>query len=213
MNVTKLEHACLIVEEGQDSLVIDPGNFTRPVDVSGAVAVVITHEHPDHVTPEQLRRVLADSPGIPVFAPAGVAASLAVLVPEVTVDVVTDGDRRTAGAFQLAFHGVQHQLIHRSVPIVDNTGVIVNDLLFYPGDAYVNPGVPVRTLAAPIGAPWLKVSEMMDWVLDLAPERTFPTHDRTLSDAGFAMAAARLAEATAPSGEAVVLRPGETLTL
>jgi L-ascorbate metabolism protein UlaG (beta-lactamase superfamily) len=213
MDVTKLEHACLVLREGDAALVIDPGNFTRPVDVTGAVAVVITHEHPDHVTPEQLRRILAENPGVPVFGPAGVADSLAASAPEIAVDVVADGERRQVGPFELVFHGTRHQLIHSSVPIVDNTGVTVNGLLFYPGDAYTVPAEPVRTLAAPIGAPWLKVSEMMDWVLQLAPERTFPTHTATLSDAGFAMAAARLAEATAPSGESLVLQPGDGLTL
>jgi L-ascorbate metabolism protein UlaG (beta-lactamase superfamily) len=213
MDVTKLEHACLIVRDGDDALVIDPGNYTRDVAVEHAVAVVITHEHPDHVTPEQLRRILAQNPGIPVFGPRGVADVLAEQTPEIEVDVVTDGDERTVGPFTLTFHGTRHQVIHTSVPIVDNTGVMVNGVLFYPGDAYTNPGVPVHTLATPVGAPWLKVSEMMDYVAAVAPERTFPTHERTLSDAGFAQASMRLAQMTEPRGEAVVLQPGDTLTL
>jgi len=213
MDVTKLEHACLILHEGEDALVIDPGNFTRPVDVTGAVAVVVTHEHPDHVTPEHLRRILDANPGIPVFGPAGVAAVLAERAPEVTVDVVSDGDRRVVGPFTLDFHGTTHAVIHSSIPTVDNTGVMVNDLLFYPGDAYTEPGRPVDTLATPVGAPWLKVSEVMDYVSAVAPRRTFPTHERTLSEVGFAAGAARIAAMTEPTGEAVVLQPGETLTL
>ena len=58
MKVTKYEHATLLIERADDLLVIDPGSFLTPPDFHGTVAVVITHEHADHWTPEQLRRVL-----------------------------------------------------------------------------------------------------------------------------------------------------------
>jgi L-ascorbate metabolism protein UlaG (beta-lactamase superfamily) len=213
MDVTKLEHACMIVRDGDAALVIDPGNYTRPVEVTDAVAVVITHEHPDHVTAEQLRRILAGNPQIPVFGPAGVATKLASDAPEITVDVIADGAHRSIGPFDLTFHGTTHAVIHSSVPVVDNTGVMVNGTLFYPGDAYTDPGVPVHTLATPVGAPWLKVGEVMDYVAAIAPRRTFPVHERTLSGAGFDQGAMRIRSMTEPAGEAIVLEPGETLAL
>ncbi|WP_144712452.1 MBL fold metallo-hydrolase [Curtobacterium pusillum] len=210
MEVTKLEHACQIVTEGTARLVIDPGGFTRPVDTEGVVAVVVTHEHPDHVTPEQLRRILDRNPGAVVIGPAGVARLLQADVP---VDVVTDGDHRTIGPFELSFHGTRHNLIHSSVPVVDNTGVLVNGRLFHPGDSYTIPDVPVEVLAAPVGAPWLKVAEMMDYVLAVAPRRAYPVHEATLSDTGYGMHTARLREAVEPDGVLEILRPGESLTI
>ncbi|WIB76261.1 MBL fold metallo-hydrolase [Curtobacterium sp. MCPF17_002] len=221
MEVTKLEHACQILTEGDARLVIDPGNFTRPVDATGVVAVVITHEHPDHVTPEQLSRILDRNPGAVVIGPAGVAATLAAALAEangdttagIVVDVVTDGDRRTVGPFDLTFHGTRHNVIHSSIPVVDNTGVLVNGVLFYPGDSYTDPGVPVEVLAAPVGAPWLKVAEMMDYVAAVAPRRAYPVHEATLSDIGYGMHTGRLREAVEPGGSLVVLAPGESLTV
>ncbi|MCS6576487.1 MBL fold metallo-hydrolase [Curtobacterium poinsettiae] len=211
MEVTKLEHACQIITEGNTRLVLDPGNFTRPVDVTGVVAVVVTHEHQDHVTPEQLHRILAADPDAVVFGPEGVRAALADS--GIAVEVVTDGDHRTVGPFELSFHGTRHQLIHSSVPIVDNTGVLVNGRLFHPGDSYTDPGVPVEVLAAPVGAPWLKVGEMMDAVAAIAPSRAYPIHEATLSDIGYDMHTGRLREAVEPAGSLVVLRPGESLTI
>jgi L-ascorbate metabolism protein UlaG (beta-lactamase superfamily) len=210
MLVTKLEHACLVVEQDGDRLVIDPGAYTRPVDATGVVAVVVTHEHPDHGTAEQLAGILDRNPGIPVFGPAGVAASLAESVP---VDVVTDGDTRSVGAFTLRFHGTDHQLIHSSVPVVDNTGVFVNGTLFHPGDAYIHPGVPVELFATPVGAPWLKIGELMDHLAAVAPRRAFPIHEATLSDIGFAGHTDRIRQVVEPAGEVVVLAPGESLTI
>ncbi|MGN8050851.1 MBL fold metallo-hydrolase [Curtobacterium sp. 22159] len=209
MEVTKLEHACQIVTEGTARLVIDPGDFTRPVDVDGVVAVIVTHEHPDHVTPEQIDRILGRNPDAVVIGPAGVARALT----GTTVDVVTAGDHREVGPFELDFHGTRHNLIHSSVPVVDNTGVLVNGRLFHPGDSYTVPDVPVEVLAAPIGAPWLKVAEMMDYVLAVAPRRAYPVHEATLSDIGYGMHTGRLREAVEPSGSLVVLAPGESLTI
>lgn len=213
MDVTKLEHACQVLTEGDARLVIDPGNVTRPVEAAGVVAVVITHEHPDHVTPAQLAGILAVNPGAVVIGPAGVAAALADAAPDVVVDVVTDGDHRTVGPFDLAFHGTRHNVIHSSIPVVDNTGVLVNGALFYPGDSYTDPGVPVEVLAAPVGAPWLKVAEMMDYVAAIAPRRAYPVHEATLSEVGYGMHTGRLRDVVEPGGSLVVLAPGESLTI
>lgn len=209
MEVTKLEHACQIVDVDGVRLVIDPGNFTRDVDVTGVVAVVLTHEHPDHVTPAQLSGILSANPGAVVFGPAGVAAAL----PDVEVDVVTDGSSRSVGPFALTFHGTRHNVIHSSVPVIDNTGVMVNGQLFYPGDSYTDPGIPVEVLAAPVGAPWLKVAEMMDYVAAIAPRRAYPVHEATLSDIGYGMHTGRLREMVEPAGSLVLLQPGESLTI
>jgi L-ascorbate metabolism protein UlaG (beta-lactamase superfamily) len=208
MLVTKLEHACLVVEEAGARLVIDPGAFTRPVEATDVVAVVVTHEHPDHGTAEQVAGILDRNPGIPVFGPAGVAAALAEVV---AVDVVTEGEARTVGPFALTFHGTRHQLIHSSVPVVDNTGVFVNGLLFHPGDAYIDPGVPVEVFAIPVGAPWLKIGELMDHLAAVAPRRVVPIHEATLSDIGLAGHTDRVRQVVEPAGDVVVLGPGESL--
>ena len=76
MNVTKYEHACLVLEHEDERLVIDPGNFTRPLPALDKVtAIVITHQHPDHWSDDQLARIRENNPDAPIFGPAGVAAS------------------------------------------------------------------------------------------------------------------------------------------
>ncbi|MFS0730880.1 MBL fold metallo-hydrolase [Curtobacterium sp. 1P10AnD] len=211
MEVTKLEHACQVLTRDGARLVLDPGNFTRPVDVTGVVGVVVTHAHPDHVTPEQIQRILAANPGAVVIGPAGVADALADS--GLAVDVVTDGDARTVGPFDLTFHGTRHNVIHSTVPVIDNTGVLVDGRLFHPGDAYTVPSAPVEVLATPIGAPWLKIGELMDWVAAVAPRRAYPVHEATLSEIGLDMHVGRLREVVEPDGEVVVIAPGDTVTV
>ncbi len=69
-------------------------------------------------------------------------------------------------------------------------------------------------LAAPAGAPWLKLAETMDYVLAVKPKRSFPTHEMVLSRAGKDLANARIGWATEQNGgEFFPLEPGDTLDL
>ena len=212
MRVTKYEHACLRIDAAEETLLIDPGSFTTPVDDLGdVVGIVITHEHPDHWTPEHLDRILRAAPGTPIFAPAGVAR----VAEGYEITVVAPGDTVEAGGFTLRFFGGQHAIIHSSLPVIENVGVLVNEELYYPGDSYAVPeGIEVGTLAAPLGAPWLRVGDAMDFVLAVRPRRAFGTHDMTLSVIGKGMHRQRLQWATEQgSGEFFALEPGDTLDL
>jgi hypothetical protein len=78
------------------------------------------------------------------------------------------------------------------VPVIDNVGVMINETLYYPGDSFVLPGQPVQILALPIGAPWLKISESIDFLVAIKPKMVFPTHDAVLSAIGKSISDARL---------------------
>ena len=208
MRVTKHEHACLRIEEHGHTLIIDPGNFTPPLEgLHDVVGIVLTHEHPDHWTAEHLNRILGQFPGIPVFGPAGVAA----IAHGYDVTVVAPGETVTVGPFTLAFYGGRHNVIHESIPVIDNVGVLVNGSFYYPGDSYAVPAdADVQLLAAPVGAPWLKIGEAMDFVLAVAPRRAFGTHDMTLSPIGLGMGRQRLDWAVQQDGGSfVTLDPGD----
>lgn len=210
MRLTKLEHAALVIEHSGDKLYIDPGKFTTPITESaGAVAIVVTHEHDDHWTPEQLKRIVDANPGVRIFGPAGVAAAAS----DFAVETVAAGDEVEVGPFRLRFFGGKHAQIHPSIPIIDNLGVLVNDVLYYAGDSFTVPeGVAVDVLAAPAAAPWMKISEAMDYVQAVAPRRAFPTHEMLLSQAGKALSNTRLGWAVEQGGGRFLpLEPGDTI--
>lgn len=212
MRVTKFEHAALRIDEGGETLLIDPGSFTTPPDdLAALVGVVITHEHPDHWTPDQLDRILQAAPDTPIFAPSGVARAAEGF----PITVVEPGETVAVGRFTLRFFGGTHEVIHSSLPTVENVGVLVNGTFYYPGDSYAVPeGVEVDTLAAPLGAPWLKIGEAIDYVLAVRPRRAFGTHDMTLSEIGRNMHRQRLQWATEQGdGEFLTLEAGDSLDI
>jgi L-ascorbate metabolism protein UlaG (beta-lactamase superfamily) len=212
MRITKQEHACLIVESSGTLLVVDPGAYTTAlVGLSDVAAIVITHEHADHWTAEQLNLILDRNPDARIFGPAGVASAAA----EFDVTVVNGGETVQVDPFTLRFFGEKHAVIHSSMPIVDNVGVLINDTLYYPGDSFTVPdGVEVDTLATPVGAPWLKIGETIDFVLEVKPRRSFATHEMVLSNAGKAMGNQRIQWATEQNGgKFFAIEPGESLDL
>ena len=161
MRITKYEHATLVVEKDGRRLIIDPGSFTTQLpDVTAVDAVVITHEHPDHFTSDHLRAILDASPEATLYGPEGVAAAAS----DFDITVVQPGDEIDAGAFTLRFFGGTHSVIHWTVPIIDNVGVLVDDTLYYPGDSYAVPGGVDVERAPHTGAPEAVVLEPRDEV-------------------------------------------------
>jgi L-ascorbate metabolism protein UlaG (beta-lactamase superfamily) len=209
MRVTKHEHAALTLQDSGKTLVIDPGALTDPLlDLGEVVGIVLTHEHPDHWTPDHLDRIRKNTPDVPIYAPAGVAAAAAGY----DVIVVSPGDTVALDPFTLRFFGGTHAVIHDSIPVIDNVGVLVNGSLYYPGDSYAAPGVDVKLLAAPVGGPWLKIGDAMDFVLAVKPRQAFGTHDMTLSVIGRDMHRGRLRWATEQGGgEFLELDPGDSV--
>lgn len=212
MKVTKYEHSCLDIEIDGKRLLIDPGIVTESIPNYDCVtAVIVTHMHPDHFDAEKLQAIHAQNPQSSIYTVQAVADELNGELP---ITVVTGGSTAKVGLFRIIFTGGQHAVIHPDVPVTENVGVMVNGTFYYPGDSFAMPPIKVEALALPLTAPWLKISEAMDYVTDLKPGRVFPVHDALLSDFGMSVNNSWIQRACAPAGiEYTVLRPGEFLTI
>jgi L-ascorbate metabolism protein UlaG (beta-lactamase superfamily) len=185
MKLTKYDHACFTVEKDHQMLVVDPGNFsTDYLPSNNVVGIVITHEHPDHYDPEQIAAIIDKNPEAVIIGHEDVISQVEVF----KTQAVDAGDKLKIGLFELEFFGGTHAVIHRTMPVVANLGVMINDLLYYPGDSFTLPGRAIDTLAIPAGAPWLKVGDAMDFLELVKPRFAFPTHDAVLSDIGKGLA-------------------------
>ena len=189
MHLTKYEHSHMVFELDGRKLVIDPGYLSSPTPgITEVDAFIITHEHSDHWTPEQVTAVLENNPAVPVFTTTATAEALLESVPMLSRDqlqIVTEGDAAQAGPFSFTFHGSKHAVIDSSLPIVDNFGVCINEFVYFGGDALDVPqNLDFEILAAPIGSPWSNTHEVLDFVRAMSPKRVFTVHEMMLSAEG-----------------------------
>ncbi|WP_372735259.1 MBL fold metallo-hydrolase [Nocardioides sp.] len=212
MRITKFGHACIRIEHDGTTVVIDPGLFTEPEALDGADAVLITHEHFDHYTPEHLRSTHA-----PVFTIGAVAERIREDAPEVAerVTVVAPGEHFDVGLPVQAI-GELHAVIHPELPRFDNSGYVLTlgqTRIYHPGDALTAPGQPVDLLCVPVSAPWLKVSEAIDFARAVAAPRNLAIHDRVYSEAGLGIVEGHMNRFLPDLGQEYVrLADGEDLT-
>ncbi|WP_456845030.1 MBL fold metallo-hydrolase [Cellulomonas sp. P5_C6] len=212
IRLTRWGHACIRLDRGEDRLVIDPGVFSDlPRALEGVSAVLVTHEHPDHVATEPV--VEAIQGGVEVWAPQAVVDILvAAGAPSEKVHAVSAGNAFTAGGFDVDVLGEWHALIHQDVPRVHNVGYLVAGIL-HPGDSYVDTaGAHVDVLCTPVGAPWLKLGEVVDFVRAVNPGQIVVIHDALLSAIGQGMANNLLGR-LGGAGDAISLDPGEGIDI
>lgn len=188
MKLTKFTHACVRLEKEGQVLVLDPGTFSEAEQaLEGAAAVLITHEHADHIDVDAVANALLASPELRLFAPDGVAAQLRDKAPAAAdrIRTVSVGEDFEAAGFDIRSFGGQHALIHPQIPVVANIGFLIDSNVYHPGDSFAIPdGIAVQTLLVPIHAPWNKVGEVVDFVIGVRAPRAFPIHDALLNDAG-----------------------------
>jgi len=173
MRITKYTHACVRLEHDGRVLVIDPGIWSEPRALAGADAVLVTHEHADHIDVQRLAGL-----GVAVYAPA--EANISGL--EVTG--VSPGEEFTAAGFRVSAVGGRHAFIYGGKPDCANLGYLVDDAIYHPGDSLHVPEQPVETLLVPAQGSWLKMIEAIDFVKAIGPQRTFPIHDAQINERG-----------------------------
>lgn len=176
MKITKYGHACLLVEEAGVRILIDPGVWNPLPDTENIDAILITHEHQDHIDMEQVRSILAGSPNASTVTHAGVGK----LLEEAGIPYlpVAEGQSVEIKGVVVQSFGNDHAIIYGDRPPCQNTGFLIAGRLFVPGDALHDmPEASVEILALPTGGPWMKLSEAIDYAKKIGPRTVFPVHD------------------------------------
>jgi len=183
VRIIKYTHSCVRIEHRGQVLVIDPGIWSEPRALDGADAVLVTHEHADHV--DDLRLV---GLGAPVYAPAGAD------IPNLESIPVRPGETFTAAGMTVRTVGERHATVHSGQTGVANLGYVVDDRLYHPGDALARPAQAIETLLLPMHANWLKTAEAVDFAHDVGAEAVFGIHEGQLNERGLSSVNDWLAE-------------------
>jgi L-ascorbate metabolism protein UlaG (beta-lactamase superfamily) len=185
MKITKFGHCCLLIEENGVRILTDPGTYsTQQNDVVGIDFILITHEHNDHLHIDSLKVILKNNPNAKIITNESVGKLLEK--EKILFNIVEDSQGFDANGILIEGFGKKHAVIHSLIPQIQNTGYFIQNKLFYPGDAYVDPCKRIDILALPVAGPWLKLDEAIDYGLKLKPNTCFPVHDGNLKSFGAA---------------------------
>ena len=192
MQLTKYTHSCVTLRAGGRTLLVDPGIWTEPQAWDDVDAVLLTHEHADHVDAARLAPL-----DVPVLAPEGAVLSD---LPESRLTRVRAGEAFDAAGFAVRAVGGRHAEIHGGLPQCANLGYLIDGPLdgggpgddgpgdggtvYHPGDSCFVPDQPVHTLLVPLQAPWLKLTEALDFAQAVAPQQAIGMHDGLLNERG-----------------------------
>jgi L-ascorbate metabolism protein UlaG (beta-lactamase superfamily) len=216
MRITHLGHAAVLAETDGVRILVDPGNFSGAWhSLTDLDAVLVTHQHPDHLDPQNLPVLLAANPAAIVFVEPSILDLISSgELPWLGENAVglQPGNQETVGDAVVTAVGGQHAIIHRDIPRIGNVGYVLRSpdqpTLFHPGDSYDAIPDGIDILAVPAYGPWAAMKETIDFVRAVGALEGFPIHDELLSDRGRTLAFNRLSEMTAT--RMVNLRGGAT---
>lgn len=180
MRLTKYTHSCVRLEKDGKVLLVDPGNFAEDAAFEGVDAILVTHEHPDHLDVERVKDLDA-----PIWTNAGAAAQLAELGDRVSI--VADGNTFEAAGFAIRAYGKDHAIIlpELGVPCV-NVGYLIEDAVYHPGDSFTQPDRKTHTNLVPISGPWFSLPPAVEYARAVQAEQTIGIHEAPLSPIGHA---------------------------
>jgi len=178
VQITHFGHACVLLDTGSARLLIDPGTFSAGFErLGGLDAILVTHQHHDHLDVDRLAPLLGANPQARLIVDIGTSTSVA----DYTHEVVAPGESFTVAGASIDVIGGDHGVIHPDLPIVPNNGYLVDGTALHPGDSFTPPPGDLDLLLLPTGAPWLKVSDAVDYLRDVAPRTVVPIHEAVLS--------------------------------
>lgn len=189
MLITHLGHSAVLLEVAERRILIDPGAFSDAWHgLTDLDAILVTHQHPDHVDPEKVPALLRANPQAAVW-----------VEPEVLDAIDLDGRAQglaadahlDLGALRIRAVGGVHAVIHRDIPLIGNVGLVVEaegePRLFHPGDSLAAVPAGVDVVAIPSFGPWAAMKETIDFVRAVDAGHGFMIHDELLNDRGRAM--------------------------
>jgi L-ascorbate metabolism protein UlaG (beta-lactamase superfamily) len=178
VQTTHFGHSCVLLDTGAARLLIDPGTFAAGFEsVSALDAVLVTHQHPDHLDMDRLGPLLQRNPGARLVVDHGTAGQL----DGVDHEVVAPGGSVLIAGSRVDVLGGEHEVVHPDIPVIPNNSYLVDGTHLHPGDAFPQVPAPVDVLFLPTAAPWLKASECVDYLRAVAPRTAVPIHQGLLS--------------------------------
>lgn len=182
MHITHFGHAAVLIETATGArALVDPGTYSHGFEaLEGVDLILVTHAHLDHVDATRLGALREANPKAVLVA--NPEASAAAGASRRGDRQVFEGGAVTIAGVQVQPTGRAHAEIHPELPPLNNTGFILDGEVWHPGDAFDAPPHQVDILLLPVGGPWMKISEAVDFARAVGPRVVVPIHQAGLTD-------------------------------
>ena len=209
LQITRGTHATVMFSSPTSTVIVDPGAFGYPDEVNTADAVLVTHDHFDHVDLPSLTTSLATNEKLAVYSPT----PLELGEHSDRVTVVSEGDRFTVGDIDVEVVGKYQATASIDDDAIPNVGYLIAGTVLHPGDQRQEI-TGVDTVITALAAPWQNNPQLEEHLRRVTPHRVIGTHDATLSDLGREFAQMTLEKiAKSYGGEAITMNTGDTITI
>lgn len=214
MRIAHFGHSCVLVEIDGVKILFDPGNFSHGFEgITGLDAIAVTHQHPDHIDPNRIEQLIEKNPQARLLSDPQTA-----LQRSEPWEGVRAGQILTIGGLQITGGGGRHAVIHPELPVIDNTvfqlGTPEDPAQFvHPGDSLWVPSSPVGVLAVPAAAPWMRLSEAVDYLRAVSPRTALPIHFGIIEPAAQGIYFGRLSEMRPADTEFKLIEPEDSADL
>ncbi|RMI29601.1 MBL fold metallo-hydrolase [Nocardia stercoris] len=211
MRITHFGHSCVLVEFDGTKVLFDPGTFSHGFEgITDVDVIAVTHQHPDHLDPNRIEALVEANPQARLLSDPQTAQQQAG-----RWEPVRAGEVLNVGSVQITGGGGRHAVIHPEIPVIDNTvfqlGTPDDPAQFvHPGDSLWVPSTRVGVLALPAAAPWMKISEAVDYLRAVAPRAALPIHFGIVAPEAQGVYFGRFAEMGPPDTEFRVIEPEDT---
>jgi L-ascorbate metabolism protein UlaG (beta-lactamase superfamily) len=120
MKITKYIHSCLLIENEADKILFDPRKFSfvegkvKPSQFTDLLAIILTHNHPDHIDADSLKEIIENNPNAVLFANTEIKNKLAEK--EIAVEAFETGTRRVGNFNIEAFDAPHEKILADEIP-------------------------------------------------------------------------------------------------
>lgn len=173
MQIRKLLHSCLLVEEGGKTILIDPGNYSvedGALDINTITkldAICITHEHVDHFYLPMVKNLVTKFSQVQIFSNDSVKNILA----KENIAVTTTGNE-----FVSFSSGAHERIFGAPTPPCENVVITLFNKLTHVGDS-LQFKESADILALPLFASWGSTTQCVEKALTIQPKIIIPIHD------------------------------------
>ena len=198
MKITKYPQSCFVIESAGKKIMIDPGVFFaekfKAKDFLDVSAVLFTHQHMDHLDITSTKLFAENK--IPIYGNADVVAKLAA--DGMKIIEIFDRKKFSVAGFEFEPVDLPHcQLLscktcgkkfpvkpcpdHQNAEIVfvdgpPNTGFVIDNIFFHPGDGIELRGVTIKNACIPIVGPTIDHERAGKFVKSLGAKTIIPMH-------------------------------------